>query len=221
MLTMLKGLSMTVVGLAIVLMLTSLAQGKADKKVKGIAFPATGQTTCWDSSGSPVPCAGTGQDGDIKAGAALSYTDNGDGTITDNRTGLMWAKKSNDNTIHDKDNLYTWVEAFAVHIAGLNALNAGAGFANHNDWRLPNVKELQSIVNYETVGGPAVSVEFNNNCIAACTVLNCSCTVSDYWTSSSIANSPGFAWDVLFNDGGVVYAPKSDTLEVRAVRGGL
>jgi hypothetical protein len=70
-------------------------------------YPATGQTTCWDSAGAVIPCAGTGNDGDIQAGATLSYTDNGDGTITDNNTGLMWAKKSDDGSIHDKDNAYT------------------------------------------------------------------------------------------------------------------
>ena len=53
-------------------------------------FPATGQTTCWNGSGVAIPCAGTGQDGDTRAGATLSYTDNGDGTITDNNTKLVW-----------------------------------------------------------------------------------------------------------------------------------
>src|SRR5215510_10778276 len=63
-------------------------------------FPATGQTTCWDSSGTLIPCAGTGQDGDTRAGAPLAYTDNGDGTITDDDTGLMWEKQGNaDGTV--------------------------------------------------------------------------------------------------------------------------
>ena len=91
-------------------------------------MPATGQTTCWDSAGAVIPCAGTGQDGDIRAGGALSYTDNGDGTITDNNTKLLWARKSNDGTIHDKDTGYTWFDAFAVHIAGLNTPPCFAGY---------------------------------------------------------------------------------------------
>lgn len=84
-------------------------------------FPATGQTTCWNSTGTVIPCAGTGQDGDVLAGAVLSYTDNGDGTITDHNTGLMWEKKSADGTIHDRGTHYTWDDALAVHVAGLNA----------------------------------------------------------------------------------------------------
>jgi hypothetical protein len=184
-------------------------------------FPATGQTTCWNTAGSVIVCAGTGQDGEIQAGATLSYTDNGDGTITDNNTGLMWEKKSDDGTIHDKVNFYTWANAFAVHIAGLNA---GGGFAGYTDWRLPNVKELQSIVNYQNVN-PSVSSAFNTGCVATCTVLTCSCTIeSRYWSSSTVANSPTFAWIVLFDFGSVNFVidnGKSNGSFVRAVRGGL
>src|SRR2546426_88035 len=158
---------------------TALAAGP--KATAAQAFPATGQTTCWNSAGVIIPCFGTGQDGDIQAGATLSYTDNGDGTITDNNTNLVWEKQSDDGSIHDKDNLYTWDDAFAVHVAGLNATN----FAGHNDWRLPNVKELQSIVDYENFN-PAVAPAFNNNCTAGATVTTGSCTAtpaSDYWSS--------------------------------------
>ena len=70
--------------------------------------------------------------------ATLSYTHSGDGTITDNNTGLVWEKKSDDGSIHDKDTSYTWDNAFAVHVAGLNTAN----FAGHNDCGVPNVKEL-------------------------------------------------------------------------------
>src|SRR5919198_2193305 len=46
---------------------------------------------------------------------ALAYVDNGDGTITDSNTGLVWEKKSADGTIHEKDMTYIWSNAFAVH----------------------------------------------------------------------------------------------------------
>jgi hypothetical protein len=157
------------------------------------AFPATGQTTCYDSSGSVIACAGTGHDGDVQAGAALSYTDNGDGTVTDDNTGLMWEKKSDDGSIHDKDNTYDWDDAFAVHVATLNS-NV---FAGYTDWRVPNVKELQSIVDYETFS-PAVDAAFHNGCVAACAVTTCSCTSTSsfYWSSTSVAVFPDFAWFV-------------------------
>ena len=67
----------------------------------GCKFPATGQMTCWDTNGNVIPCAGTGQDGDLRKGAPLSYTDNGNGTVTDNNTGLVWEKLSMDGSVHD------------------------------------------------------------------------------------------------------------------------
>lgn len=189
------------------------ALGKAQK------FPATGQTTCWDSTGNVIPCAGTGQDGDIRAGATLRYKDNGDGTIIDKNTGLQWEKKSADgDPLHDKDIGYTWDQAFTF-VAELNT----ARFARHHDWRVPNVKELQSIVNYQKVS-PAVSSAFNTNCVAGFDALTGSCTAADgYWSSTTYVGSPAlFAWDMDFT--GVYVYPISDKrakLHVRAVRGGL
>jgi hypothetical protein len=185
-------------------------------------FPATGQTTCRNNLGAVIPCAGTGQDGETKAGAVLSYTDNGDGTITDNNTGLMWEKKSDDGSIHAQAATYTWANAFAVHIVGLNTMNAGVGFAGHTDWRLPNVKELHSILNYENVI-PAVSPAFNTGCVAACTVLTCSCTApaTFYWSSSTSAASTPVAWSVSFAFGFVLRLNDDTNLSVRAVRGGF
>src|SRR5262245_25379397 len=181
-------------------------------------FPATGQTTCWNGAGAQIPCAGTGHDGEIQAGATLSYTDNGDGTITDNNTRLMWAKKSNDGTIHDKDNTYTWANALSFFIGGLTA---GGGFDGYTDWRLPNIRELRSIVNYENFG-PAVSPAFNTGCAAACTVLTCSCTASAvYWSSTTYDLGPDFAWTVGFGFGNNDPSDKSFSACVLAVRRGL
>src|SRR5439155_13558836 len=137
-------------------------------------YPSTGQTTCWNNSGTPISCTGTGNDGEIQAGAALAYTDNGDGTITDEVTSLMWEKKSDDGSVHDKDTQYNCANAFAVHLA---ALNSGGGFGGHTDWRLPNAKELQTIVHYDLVN-PSVATAFNSGCATNCTVLTCSCTTS-------------------------------------------
>jgi hypothetical protein len=179
-------------------------------------FPATGQTTCWDTAGSVIPCAGTGQDGEAQAGAALAYADNGDGTITDETTGLMWEKLSDDGGIHDKDRTYTWDSAFSVKVAALNSER----FAGYTDWRLPNYKELISIINLENLN-PAVSAPFNTSCTEGCTVTTCSCTVTDgYWSSSTYAGFPLLAWFVIFTDGAVGAPNKVDDYYVRAVRGG-
>ena len=203
------------------------------------AFPATGQTTCWNSAGTGIACAGTGQDGDIQAGATLRYRDNGNGTITDLNTLLTWEKKSDDGSIHDKDTLYTWVNALGTFIPMLNNRcadettdctaggdaactgigNGRCGFAGRRDWRLANGRELPSIINYENVN-PAVSSAFNTGCVPTCTVLTCSCTASFYWSSSTFANGPSNAWSVDFFAGSVSGGGKSSLFLVRAVRGG-
>ena len=190
----------------------------------GCKFPATGQMTCWDTNGNVIPCAGTGQDGDLRKGAPLSYTDNGNGTVTDNNTGLVWEKLSMDGSVHDVSTTYPWANAFAQHVATLNSTN----FAGHTDWRVPNVKELESIHNWQNFS-PAVSPAFNNNCRSGCTVLTCSCTASStYWSSTSVADQarpgdppgPTFAWKVGFDDGSVYGVDKSVVNFVRGVRGG-
>jgi hypothetical protein len=161
---------------------------------------ATGQTTSFQ----------TGDDGDLELGTARSYTDNLDGTITDNVTGLMWEKLTDDSSIHDKDNTYTWANAFAVKIA---ALNTPSCFAGHCDWRLPNVNELQTLADYGLVS-PAIDPAFNNG--------TDSFTKSDaYWSSTTFAFDTSSAWFVAFTNGFVSFFGKTVGigLPVRAVRG--
>ena len=185
----------------------------------------TGQTGCYDVAGNGIACAGTGQDGDLQKGLVRSYTDNGDGTVTDNQTGLTWEKKSDDGSIHDKDDLYSWSDTFSVFISALNT----ASFAGHNDWRLPNKIELQSLLDFGEAD-PAIDPAFNNNCGAnsggnpPCSVATCSCTpeLAGYWSSTSVRVNPLFAWIIFFNFGISNQAHKGfDTNYVRAVRGGL
>jgi hypothetical protein len=144
------------------------------------------------------------------------FGDNGDGTVTDNQTGLMWEKKSDDGvlSINDKDLTYNWSNADIVHVAALN----GGPFAGYTDWRLPTVSELQSIADYGT-NNPAVPAEFNNGCALNCTVLTCSCTVSSlYWSSTTVFSNSGSAWYVDFSNGNVNFLSKTIAISVRAVR---
>src|SRR5438034_3968928 len=183
----------------------------------GCQLPATDQTTCWNNSGSVIPCAGTGEDGDLREGAPLAYVDNGDGTVTDVTTGHMREKLSHDGTVHDDHNTYTWANAISGHVATLNRTN----FARHNDWRLPNVRELLSIVTYQNLL-PTVSPAFNTNCTSGCTVLTCSCTTSSsgYWSSATAPSNPSTAGVLDTGGGGVCLDSKSVLDNVRGVRGG-
>jgi len=197
-----------------------------------LGLPSSGQTTSY----------GAGSDGDVQAGAALAYTDNGDGTVTDNNTGLMWEKKDNSGGIHGMNNTYTWGMTTAPYSMNgtmvttfLGTLNSPPCFASHCDWRIPNVKELQSIVDYEIpFPGPAVNTAFHN--VAGCTgctdvtMATCSCTNNStfHWSSTTVRNTveAGIGW---FNAWAVAFSngfqqdldAKSIGHAVRAVRGGL
>jgi len=178
--------------------------------ISGGGVLKTGQTTCYDTKGTVIPCAGTGQDGELQEGTARSYTDNNaDGTITDDATGLIWEKLTNpgDGSIHDWDNVYTWAQAFQK-IADLNTAN----FGGHNDWRLPNVNELQTLADYGRVS-PAIDPAFNND-------VDSFTQSPFYWSSTTLASGPDFAWGVFFFTGGVGNDYKLAVNFVRAVRGG-
>lgn len=176
----------------------------------------TNQTTCYDlADNTPKSCAGTGQDGELRKGLARSYSDNGK-TITDNQTGLTWEKLTDDGSVHDKDNAYTWADAFATKV---QELNTAPCFADHCDWRLPNVNELHSILDYAH-SNPQVDAVFNMTCAPSCTATDCSCTAADLYWSSTTDTLSDSAWKVGFDLGFVVADGKAFLGFVRAVRGG-
>ena len=108
----------------------------------------TGQTTCYDAGGAGTNCAtgvGIGQDGDLTAGVAWPnprFTDNTDGTVTDNLTGLIWLQDAHCMAISPA----IWTTA----LTNANTLATGAcGLTDSSmagDWRLPSVNELQSLI---------------------------------------------------------------------------
>ena len=96
----------------------------------------TGQTHCYNNT-QQIACplsgtAFTGQDAQY-IGNAPSYKDNGDGTVSDLNTGLMWQKTPGSKV------------TFAQAVAGAKSLNLGS----YSDWRLPTIKELYSLINFE------------------------------------------------------------------------
>jgi len=155
------------------------------------------------------------------------FTNNGDGTVTDNLSGLVWETKTDDDTVHDKDNSYTWSPAPPYAENGtafsdfLGTVN-GSGFAGANGWRMPTLAELQSIMQDFSCtgsgGGPACV------CTAPCVAFSDSNTYPNaYWSSTSHPESPNVAWVLDFSSaGGGVYAFfKYTNFYMRAVRGGL
>jgi hypothetical protein len=169
-------------------------------------LPATGQTKCYGYYGDTISCDSAdfpGQDGFYKAGCPGEgrFMDNGDGTVTDTCTGLMWQKDTPDmngsGVIGDGDCL-TVQEALG-YCEDLD-------FAGHDDWRLPNVRELQSIVDHER-NDPAIDPIFKAE-------------PKWYWSSTSYARRHDMAWFVDFSYGysSVAGGGKGLHYYVRAVR---
>ena len=160
------------------------------------AVPQTGQTTSY----------ATGDDGDLEKGVTWPnprFTDNGDGTVTDNLTGLMWLKTANCFGTR------TWDQA----LSDCNGLSNGScGLTDGSvdgDWRLPNVNELISLVDRGRLipplpfGHPFTNVRSD-----------------PYWSSTTAADSSFFAWYVDMNLGDVFSVANGNVHYVWPVRGG-
>ncbi len=151
-----------------------------------VNLPETGQTTCYDSGGNIIDCTGTGQDGDTLAGIAWPvprFTDNSDGTITDNLTRLMWAQNANFPGVAKQ-----WYDALD-YVAGMNAgTNPNLGYT---DWRLPNINELESLEN----AGEANSDIW----LSSQGFINVRPLI--YWSSSSYAGNWARAWVIALLNG--------------------
>jgi hypothetical protein len=155
-----------------------------------INLPKTGQATCYDTDGNVISCSNTGQDGDIQAGVAWPtprFQDNGDGTITDNLTGLIWLKNAN---------CYTPLNFDTSIVAAVELENGKCGLTDGSvdgDWRLPNVVELESLIVH-----PGLS-DFTNWLIGQ----GFTDVQVEYWSSTSAKDSPDNAWVVSMS--GIVY----------------
>jgi hypothetical protein len=166
----------------------------------------TGQTTCYDSLGSVITCTGTGQDGEFQAGTPVPsprFTDNGDGTITDNLTGLTWLKDA--GCLGRQD----WASALAAAnaLADGNLACALTDGSVAGDWRLPNRNEIASLLNLGT--NPAsTGLPFMNF------------VDSFYWSSTTRASETPDAWIVDFGGGTVTDSGKQNMHFVTAVRRG-
>lgn len=161
------------------------------------------------------------------------FTNNGDQTVTDNLSGLVWEKKDNlDGTEnyadpHDADNAYAWgfgvKENGDVFISFLRLINESAGFAGSNGWRLPTLLELQSIIldfACRGYGGGPLCICPSFPCVDP--ALDASNTKPDYyWSATTEVASPDYALIVDFGNGVVFDNQKSAGSGTRAVRGGL
>jgi hypothetical protein len=115
----------------------------------------------------------TGEDGQTQLGLARSYADNGDGTVTDNTTGLVWQKCGN-----GKDTTTCAGAATMVNFAIAGSYCSSLTLANRT-WRLPNKMELETIVDHGRTAAPTID-----------TTAFPDTHTGNHWTSTNVRNNP-------------------------------
>jgi len=187
-------------------------------------IPDTGQTTCFDNE-KEIPCPQPGEDFYGQDGNYLinepSYTkldENGNDLpesaehwvmVRDNITGLIWEVKTDDGSIHDRDNTYSWYDSNPETNGGyegtvsdeantedfINSLNKEK-FGGFSDWRLPSVKELVYIMEYK-----------KNKNISYFNML--SDKYKSYWTSETYYLDTKYAYCIYPSNGRLLFTQKN------------
>ncbi|MBT3194686.1 MAG: DUF1566 domain-containing protein [Verrucomicrobia bacterium] len=148
----------------------------------------------------------SGDDGDLEKGVpwpSPRFTDNSNGTVTDNLTGLIWLKEA-----------ASLQNMFSTSLTHCNSLTNGMhGLTDGSvtgDWRLPNVRELQSLVDYGRASFALPSGHSFTNVQSS----------AHYWSSTTYESDTGKAWYVNMVDGSIGSEGKYMKLHAWPVRGG-
>lgn len=192
-----------------------------------LGLPDTGVTRCYTDTGeadcggfSTVACPFRGGDGPLRTGCpndADRFTVSPDDTVTDHCTGLQWQRfavdRDGDNAITAADK-FTWCEALKYC--------EELSFAGRTDWRLPNVRELESLIDYGRVS-PAIDPLFGlKGGGAGDGGGGVADTSNGFWSSTTNASLGTTAWVMDFDTGSSEgFMAKANTFFVRPVRGGL
>jgi len=185
-----------------------------------IQIPDTGQMECFDSQTS-ISCpsdteAFYGQDAQfsISPQVLIKLDDSGNplsddasdwSMVKDQTTGLIWEVKTDDGSIHDKDNQYGYYYLEEKFIGRLNQNNFG-GFS---DWRIPEIAELNSLTNI-LFYRPSINTQYFPNT-----------STSEYWTATPHVNDTSQGWCVSFVHGNDSIQSRQSSFYVRAVRGNV
>lgn len=160
----------------------------------------TGQVRCYDSAGNEIPCSGTGQDAEIESGVpwpSPRFSIEKE-IVRDHLTDLCWTKDANLTEFP-----VAWQEALVF----MQQLNTEKRFG-FDDWRLPNRRELQSLMSFQTKK-PALpeSHPFTNYFLGW------------YWTSTTAAVNPAYAWYIHLEGARMFYGKKDQYYLLWPVRG--
>ena len=132
--------------------------------------------------------------------------DNGDGTVTDRKTGLIWKQcvegQSGSDCASGSAETFTWPQA----LQRAQTVNSSGGFAGFSDWRVPNIKELSSLIEPLCIGSTINRTRFPNT------------VRGEVWSASGLAGHNFYAWYVYFNHGYTSIASKANHYQLRLVR---
>lgn len=185
-------------------------------------LPRSGQAKCYDAQGAELACAGTGQDGEIRAGVAWPsprFTANSDGTVTDELTGLIWLQRAHCESGSPRQR--SWLDALAAAAALKHGDCGLADGSVPGVWRLPNVVELGSLAhvgfNSETCGA--------SPCADHAAWLRSQGFTSlprngSYWASTTFGSDATAAAAVFLASGDPAFVAKTEAFYVLPVRAG-
>lgn len=159
----------------------------------------TGQITCHDMSGRESPCQGSGQDAEFRKGFAwpMPRFEQYDDVVLDRLTGLIWTRNANPAEFPLR-----WQEALD-YISDMNREKA----FGYSDWRLPNRRELRSLVSHQTKkpalpeGNPFTNI-----------------FLGWYWTSTTAMINTAYAWYVHMEGARMFYGNKEQSSLLWPVR---
>ena len=181
-------------------------------------------------TGQITQYSGMPDDGDREDGIARSYTALTTGSysgttniavsgktiamenacVVDNNSGLMWMAYTPDSDIGPGNDgkLYWYKAADTENIFEFCAQANAASLAGHDDWRVPNVFELHSLMVLDAgIGSPYITTAYFQ------------CVNDIYWSSTTFPSSSTYAFSIAFNNGVVTYGTKdTETHYVRLVR---
>jgi hypothetical protein len=180
--------------------------GTNNDKIQG-AYPVRLVSGGGRSAGQSVTCQ-TENSAIPASTPSEAFLDHLDGTVTDTTTGLMWKVCSESQTWNGSGcdggvANYTWLEA-SRRVSAVNT----ATFAGYGDWRMPDLKELASIVEHRC-STPSINQAIFKGVVAEW-----------YWSSSPHYSLTSAAWAIDFSQGGNYPNGKSSSLALRLVRGG-
>jgi hypothetical protein len=179
-------------------------------------IPKTGQTTYYQIY----------DDGFYQRGVSWPnprFTDNGDGTVTDNLTRLVWLKNASCTNFFSGDSTGVNNRNWSMAITAANLLSSGyCGLSDGSvagDWRLPNVHELSSLTHWGFWNPALPNTAGTGQCSSGDPFLNVVLEGQNfYFTSTTYRYVNGEAWTVPMSSGGIIDKPKSSAYYVWPVR---